>query len=133
MKILLRIALIASLLFAASASANEANKEVNYIPMKPSFVTNYESKGGSLSYVKTDISLRVETHDDTKIVERHLPAIRHHLIMFFTQQSSDTINNSEGRQEMRLKALEIVQALMTEEQGVPIVTDLLFDNFVVQG
>lgn len=133
MRYLLRIALIASLLLAASASANEANKEVNYIPIKPSFVTNYEGKNGRLSYLKIDVSIRVETFAHTEPVERHRPQIRHRLIMFLTQQTADVINSPEGRQELRAQALQIVQELLTEEEGVPIATDLLFDNFVVQG
>lgn len=133
MKLLVRIALIASLLLAASASANEANKEVNYIPVKPSFVTNFISGGNRLAYLKIDVSIRVELLEHTEPVERHRPQIRDRLLMFFSHQTVESINSPEGRQELRTQALQIVQEVLTEEEGVPMATDLLFDNFIVQG
>lgn len=133
MKALLRIAVLVCLTTFMQSALAQADKEVNYIPLKPSFVINYGANIGRLNYLKLDIQLRVETTEHTLTVERHIPYIRHKLIMFLSEQTEEAIATVPARQELRAKALVVIQEMLTEEEGIPIVTDLLFDNFVVQG
>ncbi len=117
---------------ASTAVAQTQLEKPTYVALTPSFVTNYGNDSSRLRYLKVDISVRVETMPHSHTVENHVPQIRNQIILLLSQQSSDGVNTHEGRQELRAEALKAVQEILLNEEGEKIVTDLLFDNFVVQ-
>lgn len=126
--------LLAACLLALSASIAVAQTQLEkptYVALTPSFVTNY-GDGTRLRYLKVDISVRVESMPHSHIVDNHAPQIRNQIILLLSKQSSDGVNTHEGRQKLRADALKSVQEILLEEEGEKMVTDLLFDNFVVQ-
>jgi len=130
---LLHAWLAAFLLMGTSsiAVAQTQLEKPTYVALTPSFVTNY-GNDNRLHYLKVDITVRVETLPNSQKVETHVPQIRHQLILLLSQQTSDGVNTHEGRQKLRADALQAVQEVLKAEEGEKIVTDLLFDNFVVQ-
>ncbi|MEM8498451.1 MAG: flagellar basal body-associated FliL family protein [Pseudomonadota bacterium] len=127
--------LVFSLLFAlntSTASAQTQLEKPTYVALTPSFVTNYGNEGSRLRYLKVDISVRVESMPHSHTVENHAPQIRNQIILLLSQQNSDGVNTHEGRQQLREDALKAVQEILLAEEGEEMVTDLLFDNFVVQ-
>ncbi len=118
-------------LTASVALAQTQLEKPTYVALTPSFVTNY-GNDSRLHYLKVDISVRVESLPNSHKVETHTPQIRHHIILLLSQQTSDGVNTHEGRQKLRADALRAVQDVLEAEEGEKIVTDLLFDNFVVQ-
>ena len=115
----------------ALVHAQEQLEKPTYVALNPSFVTNY-GNDARLHYLKVDISVRVESIPNSFKVETHLPQIRHNLVLLLSQQTSESVNSHEGRQQLRKEALVAVQKVLEVEEGEKIVTDLLFDNFVVQ-
>ncbi|MFK8019065.1 MAG: flagellar basal body-associated FliL family protein [Pseudomonadales bacterium] len=127
------ISLLASLMLLApfSVSAQTQLEKPQYVELHPAFVTNYGS-GERLHYLKVEISVRVESMGDAEIVERHLPYIRNDLVLLLSQQTSEAVNSHEGRQKLRAEALAAVKNVIKTEENKDLVTDLLFNNFVVQ-
>ncbi|MGI9285541.1 MAG: flagellar basal body-associated FliL family protein [Pseudomonadales bacterium] len=120
------------LLLATTHSLGVAeDNQAQYIDLKPAFVTNYGSNP-KLQYIKVEISVRVETLDDVALVERHLPYLRNNLVLLLSQQSDEDVGSAEGRQQLRVAALEEVQKVMQDEEGNKVVSDVLFNNFIVQ-
>lgn len=125
---------LAACLLAANASIAVAQTQLEkptYVALTPSFVTNY-GNDSRLRYLKVDISVRVESMPDSHTVDNHAPQIRNQIILLLSQQTSDGVNTHEGRQKLRADALKAVQEILQAEEGRKMVTDLLFDNFVVQ-
>ncbi|MFK7730686.1 MAG: flagellar basal body-associated FliL family protein [Pseudomonadales bacterium] len=116
---------------ASLAVAQTQLEKPTYLALTPSFVTNY-GNDGRLHYLKVDISVRVESIPDSQTVDNHTPQIRNELILLLSQQTSDGVNTHEGRQKLRADALQAVQEILVAEEGRKMVTDLLFDNFIVQ-
>lgn len=108
-----------------------AGPAVQYIYFEPALVVNYGSTG-RMKFLRTDVALRVSSVESAAKVSHHKPYIRNNLVMLFSGQEGEVMNSSQGREELRREALEAVQALMTELEGVPAVDDLFFNNFVVQ-
>lgn len=126
--------LVAACLLAANASLAVAQTQLEkptYVALTPSFVTNY-GDSTRLRYLKVDISLRVESMPHSHVVDNHAPQIRNQIILLLSQQTSDGVNTHEGRQKLRADALQAVQEILQAEEGEKMVTDLLFDNFIVQ-
>lgn len=139
---LFRWLLVAALLmvvpvsFAQDEEAAEgaAESATTYFSLKPAFVVNYGG-AGRLRYLKTEITLRVQTGGGTPgmmDVRHHLPYIRHALVMLFSRQTSEDMSSMEGRELLRQAALEAVRGVLMEEEGEQHVVDLLFDSFIIQ-
>jgi flagellar FliL protein len=104
-----------------------------YVSLTPPFVGNYALDGGpKLRVYKADIALRVTGPEAQAAVKRNDPLIRNQLVALFAQQTVDTMSSAEAKEKIRQEALKQVQQVMTDEEGKPIVEDLLFNNFIVQ-
>jgi flagellar FliL protein len=65
-------------------------------------------------------------------VEMHEPLIRDQLILLFTQKTEEDFATTEGKEAIRQDALLRVQQVLQQEEGQPLVSDLLFNNLVIQ-
>ena len=130
--IALSLALCLSL-FPSFASAEEAAPEGEGAnkPVYVDLVGNYGS-GPRLQYYKADIALQVADKDAATKVEHHEPLIRNQLIMLFAQQTDQSLGTVEAKESLRQEALKQVQQTLEQEEGKPLVTDLLFNNLIVQ-
>lgn len=161
----------------ASGGGGDTFKEgVNYIPIKPHLVVNYGGTG-KVKYIKAELSLRTEDLHSAQEVSHHMPLVRDTLIMLISSVTDEQMASAEGKEKMRLEALEKINVALdhaihpasehakddhakddhgkkekpkadkakkskddeekehddkkAEHKG-PLVSDLLFDNLVVQ-
>jgi flagellar FliL protein len=128
----LLLALSAVPAWGAGGGREEAVAEgVQYIDMKPSFVTNYGGTG-AIHFLKADIALRVGSGEAAKAVNHHMPQLRHALVMLLSRQEEATLSSLEGKEQLRQEALAAVQQVLETEQGRSGVQDLLFTGFILQ-
>ncbi len=129
--------LLCGLLFVNIASAQdeedaEAPKSSIYVPIIPAFVVNYGGQG-KLKYIKLEVSLRVQDTLSSNSVRHHMPLIRDYLVREFSRLDDIDVDTQQGKELVRIAALEGVQALVAEEEGEDVeITGLYFNNFVVQ-
>lgn len=116
---------------AESKSEEAAQPVVSYVNLFPSLVGNYGA-GPRLKYYKADVALRVTGAEAAARVEHHQPLIRNQLVMLFSEQTDETLADLEGKERLRQTALKQIQQVLTQEEGKPLVEDLLFTNLVVQ-
>ncbi len=115
-----------------AAKEGEAPKAI-YVSLTPPFVGNYALDGGpKLRVYKADVALRVTGPEAQAAVKRNDPLIRNQLVTLFTQQTVDTMTSAEAKENLRQEALKQVQQVMNNEEGKPVVEDLLFNNFMIQ-
>lgn len=113
-------------------SADGASSANRYIDLKPAFVVNYGGVG-RLRYLKTDIALRVGGDiAGSNGIRKHMPFIRHVLVMRLSQATEEELSSMEGRELLRQDTLEAVRAILMKEEGEQFVEDLLFNSFIVQ-
>ncbi len=131
MKYVSLLLLVLSMSSAAYAEAAATPPtQTAYVSLTPALVGNYGA-GTKLKYYKADIALRVQAEHVTS-VEYHEPLIRDQLIQLFAQQSDENMQGAEGKEAVRKAALEQVRQVLNQEEGQPLVEDLLFNNLVVQ-
>ncbi len=96
----------------ASGGGGDTFKEgVNYIPIKPHLVVNYGGTG-KVKYIKAELSLRTEDMHSAQEVSHHMPLIRDTLIMLISSVTEDQMAGAEGKEKMRLEALEKINAAL---------------------
>ncbi|MFV0454185.1 MAG: flagellar basal body-associated protein FliL [Pseudomonas sp.] len=114
----------------AEKAEGEALKPI-YYALVPALVGNYGSNG-KLKYYKADVALRIGSPVAEERVKHHEPLIRNQLVMLFSQQSDATLGSVEAKEALRQEALRQVQAVLNQEEGQPLVDDLLFNNLIIQ-
>nr|WP_256930799.1 flagellar basal body-associated FliL family protein [Pseudomonas sp. ABC1] len=127
--LLLLIALLSAPAIAAEQAA-EVPKTI-YFSLFPALVGNYGS-GERLRFYKADVSLRVTDAAAEERVKHHEPLIRNQLVLLFSQQTEESMQSVEAKEALRLEALRQVQSVLAQEEGRPLVSDLLFNNLIVQ-
>ncbi|RMR07590.1 Flagellar basal body-associated protein FliL-like protein [Pseudomonas syringae pv. helianthi] len=131
--ILMLLALSLPVMAQEEAKEEGGAPKAAYVSLTPPFVGNYALDGGpKLRVYKADIALRVTGADAEAAVKRNDALIRNQLVSLFTQQSVDSMSSAEAKENIRQEALKQVQRVMNDEEGKPIVEDLLFNNFIVQ-
>jgi flagellar FliL protein len=125
-----------SLPLAAHASEDEDAKKggapvVSYVTLVPALVGNF-GEGPKLKFFKADLSLRVTGAEVEAKVKHHEPLIRNQLVMLFSQQTEAAMAAAGSRETLRAEALKQVQDVLTQEEGKPLVEDLLFNNLIIQ-
>ncbi|MEH6565835.1 MAG: flagellar basal body-associated FliL family protein [Halopseudomonas sp.] len=129
---LLFLAALLALPCSVGAAEEEAPAQATaYVEMKPSFVGTIGT-GPRIQYLKADVALRTEDPAAVAKIEYHDPLIRNALVTLFARQTADDLASLDGKEALRARALEAVQAVLTEEEGAPLVEDLLFTNLIVQ-
>ncbi|KZX76829.1 hypothetical protein A3715_12390 [Oleiphilus sp. HI0009] len=129
------LALIGALMTMQLAFAEDESSEKQravYHTMNPAFVSNFGEPRRKLSYVKAEISLKVESEEHVELVKHHAPLIRHQIVMLLSEQSKEGMSSHTAQETIRLAALSRVKEALAEEVGKTGVQDLLFTSFVVQ-
>ena len=119
---------------AEAPAEGESGPKVEYIPLSPPFVANFGTAAANarMSYVKADIAVRTSTSAATEAVKYHMPYLRNELVMLLSRQDMETMTTNEGKEKLRAEALAKIQAVLQQEEGSPLVEDMLFSSFVIQ-
>lgn len=142
MKVWIALLLALSLPLMAQASGGKEEAEegkegegaapvVSYVTLVPALVGNF-GDGPKLKFFKADLSLRVTGADVEAKVKHHEPLIRNQLVMLFSQQTEEAMAAAGARETLRVEALKQVQDVLNQEEGKPLVEDLLFNNLIIQ-
>lgn len=110
-----RLAVVFFLFHAATAIASggggkEIPEGINYIPITPALIVNYGGPGLKVRFIKAELSIRTENATDAKTVMHHLPLIRDKLISIFSTQTEEALSSADGKEKLRLLALEEINA-----------------------
>ena len=66
-------------------------------------------------------------------MQSNSPAIRDALLTLFGQQTAESLSTAEGKEQLRVKALEAVRAVMKSEGKEPEkIEAVYFTSFVMQ-
>lgn len=132
MRKILALPLLFCLLAVMPTQAEEAPVAgVQYVELKPAFVGTV-GPGPKIQYMKVDVALRANDPAAVPRIEYHDPLIRNALVSLFAHETLASVATLEGKEQLRDKALAVVREVLEEEEGKPLVDDLLFTNLVTQ-
>lgn len=129
--ILYTLLLLLACALPVQAQENAAAPTAQYVEMNPSFVGTI-GPGPRIQYMKVDVALRANDPTAVERIQYHDPLIRNALVSLFGRQTPEGLASLEGKEQLKVEALETVRAVLEEEEGRPLVDDLLFTNLVTQ-
>ena len=115
----------------AQEPGEQAPAKAIYLPLKPPFVVNYGGQG-RLKYMKASVSVRVANSKSANTIRHHMPYIRNNLILLFSKQNDEDLDTQEGKELLRQAAMTEISAILEAEEGESGLTDLFFNQLVIQ-
>ena len=128
---LLLLSLLCMPTYVFAGDDEESTEEViEYLEMKPKFTVNLAEPR---KYLRINVQLMVEGDKEIEKVKKHLPALRHGLIMLFSGMSVADLQTMEQREKLREEAKDVVEtALEKHAKNSDGLRDLFFTEFLVQ-
>jgi flagellar FliL protein len=114
------LVILLSLLFMSIAVANEGAKEseaeagAKYIEMAPKFTVNLAEPK---KFLLIDVQLLVEGASAIAAVKKHMPALRHELVMLFSGRPSEQLQTMEQREALRQETTAIIRKTLEKMEG----------------
>ncbi len=101
---------------------------IEYLEMQPKFTVNLAERK---KYLLVNVQLMVEGTEAIEIIKKHLPALRHQLIMLFSGRFAAELQSTEQREKLRQEATETIRETLRKYTKVDGLKDLFFTEFLV--
>lgn len=114
------LVVILSFLLMSVAAANEGAKEseaeagVKYIEMTPKFTVNLAEPK---KFLLINVQLLVEGAGAIEAVKKHMPALRHELIMLYSGRPSEQLQTMEQREALRQETTAVIRKTLEKMDG----------------
>jgi flagellar FliL protein len=114
------LVVLLSLMFISVAAANEGAKEseseagVKYIEMTPKFTVNLAEPK---KFLLINVQLLVEGAGAIEAVKKHMPALRHELIMLYSGRPSDELQTMTQREALRQETTKVIKETLEKMDG----------------
>lgn len=102
-----------------------------YVAMPRPFVFNIPGSVGD-RLVEIKVQLQVRGDNNEEAAKRHIPLIEMTLLMTFSRANADDLATTAGKEALKSKALQEVQAAMKDMTGKKTIEKVLFTDFVMQ-
>jgi len=105
-----------------------AGPVLEYLEMTPKFTVNLNERK---KYLLVNVQLLVEDQANIDKIKKHMPALRHELIMLFSGHSADDLKTTEQREELRKQALDRIRMVLDKYANSDGFRDVFFTEFLV--
>lgn len=102
-----------------------------YVPLEPPLVVNLD-RNGRLGFLQVTVEVMTRESRAVTALEEHAPVIRNNLLMLLSGKTHADIAGREGKEALRLEALEEINRILGEQDVPGLVEDLYFTGFVMQ-
>jgi flagellar FliL protein len=113
----------------AYAGDDEAEEPViEYLEMSPKFTVNLDKPN---KYLVINVQLMVEGDQYIEKVKKHLPALRHELIMLYSGRPASELQTMEQREALRHESKEVITKALEKHSNSDGFRDVFFTEFLV--
>lgn len=130
--ILLISLLLAPMLALANSGEKKAEENagpvIEYLEMKPKFTVNLAEPK---KYLLLNVQLLVEGAEHVEKVKKHMPVLRHEMIMMLSGMRAADLQTMEQREALRLKTKQLITDLLTKIQNSDGFRDVFFSEFLI--
>ena len=130
-KVIFLVALLLTPLISyanSEAKSEEAGPVIEYLEMTPKFTVNLAEPK---KYLLVNVQLLVEGAEHVEKVKKHMPRLRHEMIMMLSGLHVADLQTMEQREALRLKTKELITQELTKIQNSDGFRDVFFSEFLV--
>ena len=118
----------------AAAKAKEAAQKspALYVALDPPFVVNFEAEQ-LVRFLQVTVQVMSRDPATVELIKTNDPVVRNDLLLLLGNQNYATISSREGKEKLRLLALDAVRKVVTSAGGkADKVEAIYFTSFVMQ-
>lgn len=101
---------------------------LEYIEMTPKFTVNL---AGQKKYLLISVQLMIEGKEYIEKVKRHMPALRHELIMLYSGRDENDLASMEQREALRQETIETIRNTLDKYENSDGFRDVFFTEFLL--
>jgi len=121
------------LLISVSVSAQEEKKAeegpvIEYLEFTPKFTVNLAEPR---KYLMVNVQILAEGAETVEKIKKHMPALRHELIMLFSGRPSDQLQTMEQREALRQETIVTVRKALDKIENGDGFRDVFFTEFLI--
>lgn len=102
---------------------------IEYLEMKPKFTVNLDKPR---KYLMINVQLMVEGIDHIEKIKKHMPLLRHELIMVYSGRSATSLQTMEQREALREESKDAITKALDKHSNSDGFRDVFFSEFLVQ-
>jgi len=121
--------LFSNCLFAADDEDGEAAPVIEYLEIAPKFTVNLKKPR---KYLQVNVQLMLEGAKTIEKVKKHLPALRHELIMTYSGRPAAELQTMEQREALRQETKDVITKVLETYKIDKGFKDVFFTEFLVQ-
>jgi len=103
-----------------------------YLDIKPAFVVNLSDKDSDIRYLQVAVTLKLADESTADLVNKHMPMIRHRLVLLFSSLSFSAISTSQGKIKLTADVLHEIQGGLKKMTGKELVEEVYLPKLVGQ-
>lgn len=116
---------------AGSPAPATAEMPEDYVGLGNPIIVNVFTRD-TVHFLKVTAELKLKDANQADNVRTHLAALRHSLIMLFSDKAYFELTTVAGKTKLRTDALETVRKVMKEQTGDAVIDDIFFTSLVLQ-
>ncbi len=113
---------------AYAEDEESAEPVIEYLEMAPKFTVNLDRPN---KYLVVNVQLMVEGETYIEKVKKHLPALRHELIMLYSGRPSAELQTMEQREALRIETKKAITKALEKHLNSDGFRDVFFTEFLV--
>jgi len=111
--------------------AEAAKLPAQFVELEP-FVVNFQP-GSTSRFLQVTVQLMTRELEMVEFLERNKPIVRNDLLLLLGNKRVDEVSTHEGKEALRVAALESVRKIIKDEGGKPEgLENVYFTSFVMQ-
>jgi flagellar FliL protein len=124
--ILISFFLVPTFVYAEENESTEPT--IEYIEMAPKFTVNLDKRN---KYLVINVQLMVEGEKYIEKVKKHLPALRHELIMTYSGRAIADLQTMEQREALRKETKKVITKALEKHSNSDGFRNVFFTEFLV--
>lgn len=119
-------------ILAADEEEEQEVKTPAYVSLGDPMVLNLATANNKLTFLQLKAEVLVKDEASRNIIESHIPAIRHQLVVSLSEQAAVDMKTSSKRELIRQQITKEVSTMMENMANTKDVDEILFSTFLVQ-
>jgi len=120
--------------YSVGLAADEAEEKVKpaYVSLGDPMVLNLSTQTKHLTFLQVKADVLVKDENAKEVIEMHIPAIRHKLIVILSEKNAADMKSPTKREEVRQQATTEIRNMIEEMSNNKDIKEVLFSSFLVQ-
>lgn len=114
--------------FVLAEDEGDAKPAIEYLEMAPKFTVNL---AGHRKYLMINVQLMIEGEQNVEKIKKHMPALRHELIMLYSGRKETDLASMEQREALRQETIDVIRKTLDKYENNDGFRDVFFTEFLL--